>query len=141
MTPHNLQNTTILAGLLLGISCEGYKSDSVTTPPPDSTGGQDYERDTEVTEVPESLGEDLSQEERELYLKVQEISEKQQETDRKLEEILLHVETLKSPPQSVSLDAARRKELKEGWIEIESQKKSAIQELGSIPPGKVVKSE
>lgn len=140
MSLQNHTANTILAGLILTVSCqEGIpldRADSSHSAPPDSTGGPDYEASSgspdgaKDSEPPSPEGSQLTPEEKELYLKVQEISEKQRETDRKLEEILSHVESFKNPPQSVSLDDAKKKELKEGWVEIEEQKKSAIQELG-----------
>ncbi len=116
----------------LGLTCQGGN-----TPPqesatfPDSTG--EVPPDTASFFKDQDLeGKDLTSEERELLKyckKVQEISDKQQETDRKLEEILAHVESLKNPPQSVTLDEDKKEQLKREWMEIEDQKITAIKEL------------
>lgn len=131
---HHLTAKVVFAGLIsLGTSCEvNPRSDSVQTSPPDSTGGQEDKPDTDAVEeasATQEQGELL-----EYCQKVKEISDKQQEIDRKLEEILTHVESLNSPPQTVSLNEDKKKALREGWLRIEAEKKTAIDELGGSTP-------
>ena len=123
MSPQHPATKVVLAGLLGFSSCEG--NSAYESPPPDSTGGQEEKPDT-APPAEKTLKE---REILEYCEKVQEISDKQQETDRKLEEILTHIEGLNRPPLAVSLSDHKKRELLEGWIAIEAQKKSSLQEI------------
>jgi hypothetical protein len=134
MSPQHPATKVVLVGMLGFSSCEG--NSAYDTPPPDSTGGQEETPDT-------ARDLERTQEEREILEyceKVREISDKQQETDRKLEEILTHIEGLNKPPLAVSLSVDKKRELLEGWITIEAQKKSSLQEI-QLKSGTPVETE
>ena len=125
----------IVVPFIAGLSCLGANS-----------------RELESTAATDTSGK-MSPEDRELLKycqKVQDISDRQERTDEKVDQILSHVENLKFKKSPVALDASKKEQLRSGWEEIETQKREAIEGLkdgdrdsgsGALPSGIVHSKE
>lgn len=72
-----------------------------------------------------------------LRQKVEEISERQKNTEAKVEKILEHIEGLEGKTSVVvNLNTSKRQDLQKSWYDIEQQKKAALDTLdGEVEPG------
>lgn len=113
--------------LIWGLSCLGDK----------------YSREL-VESASTDPSEKMSPEDRELLKycqKVRDISDRQEKTDEKVDQILSHFEDLKFKKARVALDSSDREQLRSGWEDIETIKRAAMQQLqegvdsGALPEG------
>jgi hypothetical protein len=115
MNTGNLTLSFLVGAFLIGgISCEAIYPKS---------------RRQDIVETPVSA-EGLSSEEQELLgycRKVQDISQRQEDTENKVEKILTIVEAQKNTP--FHINAKQKEELRKSWVEIEKSRREALKNL------------